>query len=58
MKDVGNHVKTEIINFLVEKYCYMFIRLFLQRKFRIGGQHRFSLSAFTLVILNCRGRHG
>lgn len=45
MKDVGNHVKTEIINFLVEKYCY-------------GGQLRFSLSAFTLVILNCRGRHG
>lgn len=23
MKDVGNHVKTEIINFLVEKYCYV-----------------------------------
>lgn len=24
MKDVGNHVKTKIINFLVEKYCYVF----------------------------------
>lgn len=25
MKDIGNHVKTEIINFLVEKYCYDFL---------------------------------
>lgn len=29
MKDVGNYVKIEIINFFVEKYCYMFICLFL-----------------------------
>lgn len=24
MKDVGNYVKIEIINFFVEKYCYVF----------------------------------